>query len=239
SARAAAVETAPLVEEFIAFKKELHALLEQCRVHAVFEPAILDHLRREAVWYLGMLARALGQPTPFRRELGLPNGNVRAALVPRRLIGRLPVSLNVVSLEYDLFWLHLHQEHAALLKTHTRPESQRRLYRLLASWEDDLGGLLRQGEQIFERLAARDRLRQPSPNQEVARFNRRLSALMTRWRNYLLDLTESLRFCRVPTGQANFAPAMTNHLRLEADYLLEALHRIATAADGMAGEDLV
>lgn len=227
-----AAETAPLVEELIAFKRELHRLLELCRIQAIFNADLMDHVRREALWYLGMLDRALGQPPPRRRELELPDGETRALLLPRYLIGRIPADLNVVSMEYTLFWVEIHAEHAAILALHVRPVVQRDLHRELTDWAGDLGRLRAEGRRVFADPQADDRRRTSALTKNVSRYNREVTARLTGFRNYLIRLVEELRHCRVPTGQVNFWPALAHHMRREADYLLDALRRVTAAAEG-------
>lgn len=226
-------ETAPLVEELIAFKRELRRLLELCRIQAIFGPELMDHVRREALWYQGMLDLALGRPTPRRRDLELPDGETRALLLPRRLIGRVPADhLNAVSMEYTLFWVEIHAEHAAILAQHVRPVVQRPLHRELTDWAEILARLRAEGRRVFTPLETEAERRTPALKREVARYNREVSDRLTGFRNYLIRLVEELRHCRVPTGQVNFWPAMAHHMRREADYLLDALRRITAAAAG-------
>lgn len=234
-----ALETHETLDELLAFKRQAQRLLSQCEIQAIFEPALVDHIRREGLWYQGMLARPLGRPAPRRRDLELPDGDTRAVLVLRGLIGRIPADLEVVSLEYDLFWLEIHAEHAMVLASHTRPLVQSRLRRQLEEWQRDLDRLRQEGARLSDsrrrREPRRDRPGRFDP--AVARYNREVRQVVTRFRNFLVDLVEDLRHCRVPAGQANFWPSIAHHMRLEADYLLDALQRIDEAAGGRSPQD--
>lgn len=227
--------TIPTVENFIAFKQEAQNLLEQCRIQAILPAYLVSHIRREAEWYLGMLGKPLGRPTPLRREFLLPAGETRAILLPRHLIGQVPANLNLVAMEYDLWWVHVQRDHAKIAADHTRPESQRRLHRHLSAWDTDFERLWQKGQRLFEHLYAAGHLRRPTLTPEVVRYNRELSGTLTRWRSYLMSLEEDLRRCQVPSGQTNFWPALPTHFRLETEYLLEALHRLEGAASLYAG----
>jgi hypothetical protein len=227
-------EVAALVEEFVAFKAELLRLLELCQVQAIYPPALIAHARREALWHLGMLQRAQGRPAPRRRDLDLPDGELPALLVPRRLLGRVAVNLNVAALEYALFWVKDHEEHAALLAQHTRPLGQRRLHHTLLAWEKGLHELHRQGVALLDHLRRSEERRHLPPQLEpaVRQYAGLVSTVMVRFQNYLAELVEDLRHCRVPAGQTNFWPSLAHHMRQEADYLLDALLRVKAAADG-------
>ncbi|MFZ5647430.1 MAG: DUF2935 domain-containing protein [Bacillota bacterium] len=68
------------------FKARLAQMIGSCSVTSELPAALLDHIRREADFFLTMLFRLRGQPAPPRDVLGIPDSNIPAAVVPKSLI---------------------------------------------------------------------------------------------------------------------------------------------------------
>ncbi|MGE5507891.1 MAG: DUF2935 domain-containing protein [Chitinophagales bacterium] len=234
--RALVNETIPHLMDLDTYKLDLERELTRCTVHAIIGAEVLAHIHRELLFYLGFLRRTLDQPTPLRRELDLPDGDTRMLAVPRRLIGRTPDSLDAIALEYGLFWLHAHAEHAMVLAQHTRPAGQRRLHDALEAWQRDLAALERDGMHLFTRMRDEERPGRRL-HSRVAHWAAESLAAMVKWRNYLASLVDELRRCAIPSGQTNFWPALAHHMRMEADYLVEALRQVLSAAEERGRRD--
>lgn len=231
-------ETIRHLADLDTLKLELERDIARCTVHAIIGAEVLAHVHRELLFYLGFLRRASGEPTPFRRDLELPDGDTRMLAVPRRLIGETPEPLDAIALEYGLFWVHAHAEHAMVLAQHVRPEGQRRLFEQLEGWQKDLDALEREGRRAFARLGDADEARYDRRlHGRVARWAAEALATMARWRNYLAGLFDELRRCAVPGGQTNFWPGLAHHMRMEADYLIDALREVLAVAEERGPRD--
>lgn len=207
------------------FQSELACLIEACRATAILPAALIVHITKEADFFLGLLYRFCDRPGITREALGLPDGSCRALLLPRLLIGCFPADLNILALEYGLFWIKGHQEHAEALGLYTRPRMQTELNESFAIYENEFGALYNEGTALIGATAG-TRALAPA----WAGWLARAVALTVRWREFLAALHRDLLACQVPTGQINIYPLIVDHMRREADYTLDALNRILTAA---------
>lgn len=158
------------------------------------------------------LYRLKGRPVPPREVLGIPDGNMPAALVPRRLIPFTGSGAVEVARDENLFWLRIHMEHGeVLLLIAYRPELQEELYRATAQFEQELERLLAEAANI------------PLNAQAYRDFGRRIYPVVNRWREFLSDLYRRVVQCDVPSGQINTPALILDHMAREAQYHLEVL----------------
>ncbi|HHX51523.1 MAG TPA: DUF2935 domain-containing protein [Clostridia bacterium] len=203
-----------LTGKFRDFKASLVELINNCRVLSNRPGELIDHLRREAEYFLGKMRRIQGRPTPTREEIGIPDGNLPTFLVPRLLIPSFQDHLKEISIEENLFWLHQHSEHAGVLGIYLRPVVQRELLREVREWERRLESELRRVE------------RMPVSPEGIKRVNEGIGRLVRQWQEYLEELFAKISRCQVPTGQVNFPPSLADHMAREAVYHLSLLEAI-------------
>lgn len=209
-------QTIHVVNELIRFKREIIQALEDCKALAILPAVLCAHVRREADRFVGTLERSkTGLRTKTYAVLGLPDGNRRAETLPRLLYGRVtPATLHTVAMEEILFFSRTHAEHAGHLALTFRPEVQDAYRREALAFEKAFEELLH--------LAM-----------EVERSGQGMRKLLTESRKateafcaYLSKTLRDLTTCRIPTGQANFPPLIADHMRREALYYLDILHRL-------------
>ncbi|OEH86396.1 hypothetical protein BHU72_13315 [Desulfuribacillus stibiiarsenatis] len=194
------------------FKIQLFVLLEQCKAVAELPAALLDHVRREADFFLTMLYRLKGLPVPPEEVLGIPNANIPTSLVPKTLIPYMGDAIPRIARDQNLFWLRIHMEHGeVLLLVAYRPKIQDMLYEATAKFEKQLEVLLEEAKRVSEQPAA------------LKAFNAKAYVVMKEWRDFLLNLFNSVMECDVPSGQINAPALILDHMAREADYYLQVL----------------
>lgn len=194
------------------FKVQLFVLLEQCKAVAELPAALLDHIRREADFFLTMLYRLKGLPVPPENVLGIPNANIPTSLVPKLLIPFMGARIPRIARDENLFWLRIHMEHGeVLLLVAYRPKIQEMLYVATAKFEKQLEMLLEEAKKIPEQPAV------------LKAFNAKVYVIMRDWRDFLLNLFKDVMNCEVPSGQINAPALILDHMAREADYYLEVL----------------
>jgi len=194
------------------FKAQLFVLLEQCRAVAGLPAPLLDHIRREADFFLSMLYRLKGLPVATEDVLGIPNANIPTSLVPKLLIPYMGNRIPRIARDENLFWLRIHMEHSeVLLLIAYRPKLQEMLYEATAKFEKELELLLGEAEKIPE---------QPSG---LKAFNSKVYGVMKNWRDFLLKLFNDVLKCDVPSGQINAPALILDHMARESDYYLDVL----------------
>lgn len=194
------------------FKAQLFVLLEQCKAVAELPAPLLDHIRREADFFLTMLYRLKGLPVPPEKVLGIPNANIPTSLVPKLLIPFMGESIPRIARDQNLFWLRIHREHGeVLLLVAYRPKIQDMLYEATAKFEKQLEVLLEEAKRVPQQSAA------------LKTFNTKAYAVMKEWHDFLLKLFKDVIECDVPSGQINAPALILDHMAREAQYYLEVL----------------
>lgn len=194
------------------FKAQLYELINDCRVIAELPAPLLDHIRREADYFLTMLDRVQGTPVPSDATLGIPDGSSPTSLVPRLLVPSLGPDLLKAIRDANLFWLRIHMEHGeVLLLIAYRPRIQEMLYDATAVFEQQLEDLLTEAKQT------------PLEPQGLRAFNAKAYVVMSDWRDFLRDLYEDVLKCSVPSGQINTDALILDHMAREAEYYIELL----------------
>lgn len=194
------------------FKVQLFLLLENCKAIAELPAALLDHIRREADFFLTMLYRLKGLPTPPEDVLGIPNANIPTSLVPKTLIPYMGQRIPRIARDENLFWLRIHMEHGeVLLLVAYRPKIQDMLYDATAIFEKQLEILLEEAKVVPEEAAA------------LRAFNIKAYTVMKEWRDFLLKLFKDVNECDVPSGQINAPVLILDHMAREAEYYLQVL----------------
>ncbi|AOY77544.1 DUF2935 domain-containing protein [Clostridium formicaceticum] len=194
------------------FKAQLFVLLEQCKAVAELPAPLLDHIRREADFFLTMLYRLKGLPVPPETVLGIPNANIPTSLVPKLLIPFMGEHIPRIARDQNLFWLRIHREHGeVLLLVAYRPKIQDMLYEATAKFEKQLEILLEEAKSVPEQPTA------------LKLFNTKAYAVMKEWHDFLQKLFRDVVECDVPSGQINAPALILDHMAREAQYYLEVL----------------
>lgn len=194
------------------FKIRLYKMIVECRVTIELPAPLIDHVRREADFFLTMLYRVRNIPVPPKGVLGIPDGEIPTNLVPRRLIPHMGPNIPEIAMEENLFHLRIHMEHGeVLLLIAYRPKVQEKLYKETAVFEKKLEKLLRMAKRV------------PRHPQAIERFNAKVYPVMLKWRNFLRELHCEVVKCDVPTGQINAPALILDHMAREAEYYLTVL----------------
>ncbi|NLY89657.1 MAG: DUF2935 domain-containing protein [Firmicutes bacterium] len=226
-------ENLRVITPFQEFEADAAAAIAACRLLAITPADLVRHLAVETVFFLGILKRVEGLPTPFRSELELPNGNKRALLYPRLSFVDHRNMLGTLAFEYGMFWTQRHMEHAAVLALFFRPGIQEEYTRLMLRYEKKFQEVLDLGKMVFARDGVID-------TRGEDRDHHPLTPAIVNWINEVIAVTKEFRdvmaaivrqqvSCTIPSGQANFWPLLGDHIRREADYLIDAMHRILAA----------
>ncbi|MDI3280783.1 MAG: DUF2935 domain-containing protein, partial [Bacillota bacterium] len=190
------------------FKLEVIRGIRECRILTELPAELIDHLRREADYFLGVVDFLHRRPLPRRDELGLPDSDRPVHVLPVQLIPFFRRQAFAIGVDLSLFWLKVHAEHAGVLVLFYRPVVQADLIRRTSNFQQELDLLYRRALEVDERRSGlRELLREVRP-------------AMEQWRDFLAQLFEEIRRCRVPTGQVNFPARLADHMRREADYYL-------------------
>lgn len=194
------------------FKAELFKLISDCQVIAELPAPLLDHIRREADFFLTMLNRLEGAPVAQEETLGIPNGSIPTSLVPRLLIPFASGNILAIARDENLFWLRIHKEHGeVLLLVAYRPRIQEMLYDATQQFERDLNSLLEEAQ------------RTPLEPTALRAFNKKAYGVMDNWNMFLRSAYSDVINCRVPSGQINTAALILDHMSREAEYYLRVL----------------
>lgn len=209
------VRAAPVIQQLIAFKQAVADLIRACQTQQLLPADFIDHLRREAEFFLSIVSHVMGQPTATRGTLDLPGPpQERVATVARVLLDRVPlVEAQAADFAYTEFWGKHHKEHADALLLLLRPQ-QEDLIQKTARFRD-----------LFSTLVQEARAVETNPS--IARLDEldRDTLLLTRdWRQFLIDAQAAQLTCSL---QANFPQRLTEHIRIETEILMEAVGRVA------------
>lgn len=207
--------TIRMVDQLIAFKRQIFNALQACQGLAILPAGLVDHIRREADRFNGTLLRSKGRQTRTREILGIPDGGRLAQTLPRLMYDEVPRdTLFTVAVEEIMFFSRIHSEHAAHLAMTFRPEVQESYRRRALEFERALAGQI-------ERARAVERTGQGLNG--LLGDNIRLAS---EWRDYLSGLFNDLVTCRIPTGQMNSPPLLIDHMLRETLYYLDILGRL-------------
>lgn len=202
----------------IRYKIEVTEGIRDCRILTELPADLIDHLRREALYFLGVLNVAHGGPPPTRSQLGLPDANRPVNVAPIGLIPFLRQRAFAIGVDLSLFWLKIHFEHAQVLTLFYRPV-QEELIRQTADFQRRLEMLYRQALEVDRRRSG------------LSGLLARVRPAMMEWREFLERLFADIRNCRVPTGQVNFPARLADHMRRETDYYLAILNALGEIRD--------
>jgi len=194
------------------FKIQLFVLLEQCKAVAELPTSLLDHIRREADFFLTMLYRLKGLPVPPEEVLGIPNANIPTSLVPKLLIPYMGQHIPKIAKDENLFWLRIHMEHGeVLLLVAYRPKIQDMLYEATDKFQNQLEKLLAEAGRVREESA------------DLKAFNAKAYDVMEEWHDFLVKLFKDVIKCDVPSGQINVPALILDHMAREAEYYMKVL----------------
>lgn len=220
------------------FMQMATAEVRACRLLAILPADLLEHLALETVFFLGILQHVSGMPTPLRSELLLPGTDTPTLLAPRHAFVNYPQSLNELAFEYGMFWTRRHKEHADVLQLYLRPgqEAYRQDLSVFSMRFDDL---LTSGQAAFQAAGVLyDGTDSGSLSPVVLAWIQDVLTVTRAFRDYMMNVVMQLVTCTIPTGQADFWPLLGDHIRREADYLIDALTRIVNASQGVVEPDL-
>ena len=222
-----------IITPFQEFEADAAAAIAACRLLAITPAALVRHLAVETVFFLGILKRVDGLPTPFRSELELPDDNKRTLLYPRLSFADHRNMLATLAFEYGMFWTQRHMEHAAVLALFFRPGIQEEYVRLMLRYEKKFQEVLDRGRMVFAQAGVIDtggeeRRDHPLTPAVVDWINDDI-AVTREFRDAMAAIVRQQVTCTIPSGQANFWPLLGDHIRREADYLIDAMDRILAA----------
>ena len=198
-----------LVGQFIAFKGSIAAGIEACRILSILSAGLIDHIRREAIFFSGILARIKGEPRPTREQLGLPMPGI-ASTAPQVFIPHLPQELEEIAYEELLFWSRIAFEHMGVLALGFRPE-QESYRRETLRWEQRLHRL---HDAVLAGFTAKT---------NPARFIDTSLELIQQHAQFLARLFDEVSSCTIPGRQTNFWPRLVDHMRREDIYFIQVL----------------
>ena len=205
-------------------KRNLAAMVRECRINIQLPADMLEHIRREADFFLGVINRPVGWPVPTRSDLEIPappaEENCPACLAPRSVIPCMGQGAKVVLMDEILFFADIDAEHGAVLSLFFRPIVQDKL----AAKARELGemGMGPFREMSQARLAGASLM---DMRGLIARSRDAVNA----WVCYLRWLKQSIGCCNVPTGQVNFPYHLLHHMEREACYTLELMDMVLGA----------
>jgi hypothetical protein len=217
----------PVISRLITFKDLVSALVRSCQTQQLLPADFIDHLRREADFFLGIVAHVTGVATPTRARLHFPGPpEQRVTTIARALIDRVPLAEALAAdLIYTEFWGKHHMEHAEALTLLLRPQ-QTALIAGATRFQDQFGGLLAE---------ATDVERNPTVHR-IESLNRDTLTLSNDWRNFLVMAEQAQRTCQI---QTNFPQRLTEHIRIETDILMEAAARTARRLQQPGGAPVI
>jgi len=198
-----------LVLDFVGFKSRVGAGIQACKILSILPAEFIFHIRREAMFFLGILARLRGGPRLTRQELNIP-GQGLATTVPQVLIPQLRREFREIAYDELFFWLEINYDHAGVLAMYFRP-GQEEYMRETLQWERQIKGLYDEVKRAF--YASRS----PEPFIPVS-IN-----MMKQWEHFLQKLLNDLTCCTIPGKQMNIWPRIVDHMIRENNYFLEVL----------------
>lgn len=206
---------APIIQQLIQFKRAVADLIQSCQTQQLLPPHFVDHLAREAEFFLSIVSHVMGQPTATRATLDIPGPpQERVATIARTLLEGVPfVQAQAADFAYTEFWGKHHQEHADALLLLLRPQ-QTDLIQKATRYRDLFGGLVAEARTV-------------EVNPSIARLDTldQDTLLLTNdWRNFLITAQQAQLDCSL---QANFPQRLTEHIRIETEILMEAVQRVA------------
>lgn len=194
------------------FKRNVTALIKECKILTILPADLIDHIRREADFFLGELHFVRGESTPAKETIGVPDAKERALTIPRLLIPDLPERVEEIALLESLFWLRQNMEHADVLALYFRPGVQDQLVQITKAHSARLHDVYNEALEVNRTGSGLNRLLMNSKR------------IVNDWDLFLRKLFDDVVHCRVPTGQTNLWPILDDHLAREAEYYLEVLH---------------
>jgi hypothetical protein len=221
--------TIPVITQLIRFKEQVATLIETCQTQQLLPAHFVDHLRREAEFFLGIVAHVMGNPAliPTRATLDLPGpAQERVHTIARSLIGRVALHDALsADLAYTEFWGKHHMEHADALTIFLRPQQTTQI--------EEATGYKKRFADLLEEAV--DVGQQPT----VERIQHLIGdtvMVSTDWRNFLVETQQAQRNCSI---QTNFPQRLTEHIRIETDILLEAAERTANRLKQPGGSPII
>ncbi len=200
------------------FKADLEVAIRECRVMTDRPAELIDHVRREAEFFLGIINGLVGGPIPTRCNLKIPappgKESEPAALAPRSLISCMGQFAQSILLDGILFFTHINGEHAQVLSIYFRPEIQEELAETTKGYGNRLLCLLDE---------MTDKIVQGSSFQEMKDVVTRIREATIPWLEHLRTLKTKIGSCSVPTGQVNFPYSLLDHMEREGMYSIELL----------------
>ena len=205
-------------------KRNLAAMVRECRIHMQLPADMLEHIRREADFFLSIINRPMGWPVAVRSDLGIPappaEENSPACLAPRSVIPCMGQGAAAILMDEIMFFADINAEHGVVLSLFFRPVVQDELSANTRQLGEAGLGLFREMSQARIAGASLADMRGLIAQDREA---------VSGWVGYLRCLKESIGCCRVPTGQVNFAYHLLHHMEREACYTLELMDMVQGA----------
>lgn len=204
--------TIKLVAALRNFKQRLFELISGCQVIAELPASALDHMRREADFFLTVLYRAQGQPGATDQALGIPDGQLPAGVIARGLIPQAGSDILKVARDENLFHLRTQYEHGEVLNTIAyRPKIQDSFYQQTDQFINRIQCLYKEARKI------------PNTPSAYVEFNNKVRIVMVQWFNFLRSLYHEVITCKVPSGQINAPALLLDHMSREVAYYISIL----------------
>ena len=109
-------------------KRNLAAMVRECRIHMQLPADMLEHMRREADFFLSIINRPMGWPVAVRSDLEIPAPpaleNLPACLAPRSIIPCMGQGAATILMDEVLFFADINAEHGVVLSLFFRPVVQ-------------------------------------------------------------------------------------------------------------------
>ncbi len=205
------------------FKRNLTALIKECRILTILPADLIDHIRREADLFLGTLHFVRGEPTPTKETIGISDSQEHAMTVPRLLIPDMPQNIEEIAIERSLFHLRQNLEHAVVLELYFRPVVQDELYMTNKGHEGRLHDVYNEALNVNRSKTG------------LGKLLRDARLVVSDWDAFLRQLFDNVVHCRVPTGETNLWPILDDHLSREAEYYLTVLDIIGNVPGSQGG----
>ena len=229
-------ENLRIITPFQEFEADAAEAIAACRLLAITPADLVRHLAVETIFFLGILKRVEDLPTPFRSELELPNGNKRALLYPRLSFADhrnmlATLAFESVCLDHAIMEPQLH----ALFSAGIQDE-----YTRCAPFAK-VREVFNRGRTVFAQAGVVDTKGENGRDHP-------LTPAIVNWIDEVIEVTKEFRdtmvtivrqqvTCTIPSGQANFWPLLGDHIRREADYLIDAMERILAATRQLPRSD--